>query len=40
MKILLDYQGRSVRLTDERRRHILLHREMANMGSSIKKTLY
>lgn len=39
MKILPDYQGRPVRLTDERRQHILMHGEMAGMDLAIEQTL-
>ncbi|MCT7954379.1 hypothetical protein [Laspinema palackyanum] len=38
-QILTDYQGRGVRLTDERLAHILLHPEMANMEKEIAITL-
>jgi hypothetical protein len=39
MKILVDFQGRPVRLTDERRQHILEHPEMAGMESALAETL-
>ena len=39
MKTLVDFQGRPVRLTDERRKHILEHPEMAGMESDLVKTL-
>ncbi len=39
MKILTDYQGEKVRLTDERLNHILEHPEMVNMESAIEETL-
>jgi len=39
MKILVDFQGRPVRLTDERRQHILEHPEMAGMESALADTL-
>ena len=39
MKLLKDYQGRDVRLTDERRQHVLQHPEMANLESSLEKKL-
>ena len=39
MKTLVDFQGRSVRLTDERRQHILEHPEMAGMESALAETL-
>ena len=39
MKTLIDFQGRPVRLTDERRQHILEHPEMAGMESALAETL-
>ena len=39
MRILVDYLGRPVRLTDERRRHILAHAEMAALEMEIVRTL-
>lgn len=39
MKKLLDYQGRIVRLTEERLVHILQHREMRGMESALAETL-
>lgn len=39
MKIFKDIEGRPIRLTDERRRHILEHPEMINMVSAIEETL-
>lgn len=39
MKIYRDYCGRDIRLTDERRRHILEHPEMKGMARHIKETL-
>jgi hypothetical protein len=39
MKLLRDYQGRDMRLTDERRQHILEHPEMANLESALEDTL-
>ena len=39
VKILTDYEGRSVRLTDERLAHILEHPEMAGMVDKIEETL-
>ena len=39
MKRLKDYQGRDVRLTDERRQHILEHPEMANLEAALEETL-
>ena len=34
----MDYQGREVRLTDERRGHILEHPEMANLEAALEET--
>jgi hypothetical protein len=34
-QILTDYQGRQIRLTDERKQHILAHPEMLEMESAI-----
>lgn len=39
MKILKDHQGRSVRLTDERLRHILEHPQMSDLEAAIEETL-
>ena len=39
MQLLTDYAGLDVRLTDERRAHILDHPEMADMESAIGETL-
>jgi hypothetical protein len=39
MKILTDYKGNNVRLTDERLEHILLHPEMTDMLDNIEETL-
>jgi len=39
MRILSDYQGKNVRLTDERLQHILEHPEMVNMESAVEDTL-
>lgn len=39
MKVLTDYQGTKVRLTDERLAHILEHPELVGMESSIEETL-
>ena len=39
MKILTDYQGCQVRLTEERLAHILQHPEMSNMEAAIEATL-
>lgn len=39
MKHLRDFQGRSIRLTEERRAHILEHAEMSSMEAEIEETL-
>ncbi len=39
MKRLVDYQGRTVRLTDERSQYILEHPEMVGMEAAIEQTL-
>lgn len=39
MKILKDFEGRTIRLTDERLKHILSHPEMSAMTASIAETL-
>ncbi len=39
MRILKDYQGTAVRLTDERLAHILEHPEMAGLEWAIEETL-
>ena len=39
MQVLLDHQGRSVRLTDERLAHVLEHPEMAGMLADIARAL-
>ncbi len=39
MKMLQDYRGLSVRLTDERLAHILEHPEMVGLERSISETL-
>lgn len=39
MKVFIDYKGNSVRLTDERMVHILLHPEMKDMLENIEETL-
>ena len=38
MKVLVDYQGKNVRLTDERLAHILGHPEMADMEVAVEET--
>jgi inorganic pyrophosphatase len=39
VKLLVDYFGREVRLTDERLAHILEHPEMARMEAEIELTM-
>lgn len=39
MKIIRDCFGRSVRLTDERIAHVLLHQEMIGMAQEIERVL-
>ena len=39
MRILRDFEGRAVRLTDERLEHILGHPEMQGLESSLEETL-
>ena len=39
MRVLYDYEGRSIPLTDERLAHILEHPEMAGLESAIGDTL-
>ncbi len=39
MRVLLDYQGKPVRLTDERLGHIKEHPEMVNMDAALEETL-
>lgn len=39
MSVLLDYQGKKVRLTEERLMHILAHPEMVGMEEQIAETL-
>jgi hypothetical protein len=39
MRLLHDYQGRSIRLTDERLNHIHEHPEMAGLDAAIEATL-
>ncbi len=40
MKIFRDYRGQSIRLTEERRKHILEHPEMKGMLRYIKESLF
>lgn len=39
MQILRDFDGRAIRLTDERREHILSHPEMSGLEDSISEVL-
>ena len=39
MNILCDFEGRAIRLTDERLAHILEHPEMADLDPKIQATL-
>jgi hypothetical protein len=39
MQTLLDFQNRAIRLSDERRQHILEHPEMAGLEAAIAQTL-
>jgi hypothetical protein len=39
MRVLYDYQGLSIRLTDERLAHILEHPEMVGLAGAIEETL-
>jgi hypothetical protein len=39
VKILIDHEGRAIRLTDERLAHILEHPEMQGMGGRIEETV-
>ena len=39
MRTLIDYEGRAIRLTDERLEHILKHPEMRGMEQRIAETL-
>ncbi len=39
MKLIHDFQGLAIRLTDERRAHILEHPEMSSMEAAIEETL-
>ena len=39
MRMLRDFQGLAIRLTDERLTHILEHPEMASLGAAIEETL-
>jgi hypothetical protein len=40
MKTFRDYRGQSIRLSEERRKHILEHPEMKGMLQHIKETLF
>jgi len=39
MTLLTDHEGRRIRLTDERWRHIVEHPEMASMREALEETL-
>jgi hypothetical protein len=39
VRLLDDYQGRAIRLTDERRNHILRHPEMVGLDEDIERAL-
>ena len=39
MKVLVDFQGRAIRLTDERLAHILEHPEMQTLEQAIEDTV-
>jgi len=39
MKVYRDYKGQSIRLTEERRKHILEHPEMKSLMPRIEETL-
>lgn len=39
MRLLRDFQGLAIRLTDERRAHILEHPEMVSMEAAIEEAL-
>jgi hypothetical protein len=39
VRLLDDYQGRSIRLTDERRNHVLQHPEMVGLDGDIERAL-
>ena len=39
MRLYVDYQGRRIRLTEERLAHILEHPEMSGMDTRIAETL-
>lgn len=39
MRVLTDYTGRQIRLTDERVAHVLEHREMVGLDDGIAETL-
>ncbi len=40
MKVYLDYRGQSIRLTEDRRKHILEHPEMKGLMPRIQETLF
>ena len=39
MAVLIDYEGRAIRLTDDRWKHISGHPEMAGMRGALEETL-
>ena len=39
MAVLIDYEGRAIRLTEERWKHISEHPEMAGMREALEETL-
>ncbi len=39
MKMLVDFQGKNIRLTDERLAHIKEHPEMINMDGALEETV-
>ena len=39
MRLLSDYQGRAIRLTEERRNHILRHPEMVGLDEDIERAV-
>ena len=39
MAVLIDYEGRAIRLTDDRWKHISEHPEMAGMKEALEETL-
>jgi hypothetical protein len=39
VRLLYDHQGRAIRLTDERRNHVLQHPEMVGLDEDIERAL-